>query len=187
MGIAEAKVAMQKQNPTVDIDKPAGARKRIPLSTPQRKLEVPAIPGYYLRWFRGTPARLAQAERAGFEYVSDDDIQLNNVTLGGDALKDGNTDLGSRVSVVEGSEVDGGGNAIRLYLMKQKLEYKQEDDALIEQRNDATADALTAQYRKGTVGGLAEGETAEDAAQRYVGSRARVPDMFRRRSKGRGR
>ena len=155
---------------------------RIPLSVPQRKLEVPDIPGYYLRWFRGTAQRLAQAERAGFDYVTPDEIQLNNVTLGGDARKDGNTDLGSRVSVVEGSEVDGGGQAVRLYLMKQKMEHFKEDQAIIQDRNDQIADALTANFKQGTIGGRDQGETAEDSKQRYVDPRrTRVPDLFKRK------
>lgn len=171
------------QNPTVDAAPDRGARQRIPLSVPVRKLEVPDIPGYFLRWFKGTPQRLAQAERAGFEFVKQEEVQLHNVSLGGDATWDGNTDMGSRVSVVEGGEVDGGGQAVRLYLMKQKMEYRLEDEALAQQRNDSIADALTAQYRAGRIGAGQEGESPEDQAARYVGNRTRVPELFRRKGK----
>lgn len=181
MSLEDAKANLQKSNPSVATGQaPAVARKRIPLSTPQRKLEVPEIPGFYLRWFRGTPARIAQAENAGFVFVTQDEVKLNSLSLGGDATKDGNTDMGSRVSVVEGSEVDGGGNAVRLYLMKQPIEFKKEDDAAVQQRNDETVATLTAQFKQGTVGGIDKGETPEDAALRYVGSRARVPELFRK-------
>lgn len=181
---AEAKNHLEKQNPSVAPGKTEAERRRIPLSVPQRKLEVPEIPGYYLRWFRGTPQRLAQADRAGFVHVQEHEIALNNLSLGGDATKAGNSDMGSNVSVIEGSEVDGSGQAVRMYLMKQKMEYKLEDDAIAQKRNDSVADALVG----GTVGGRAQGETAEDADNRYVDrKRTRIPDMFRRKSnKARG-
>jgi len=176
---AEARAKMQRSNPSVS---PSRERGRIPLSVPERKLEVPEIPGYYLRWFRGTPGRLAQAERAGFEHVHPDEIQLNNVSIGGDAKKDGNTDMGSRVSVIEGSEVDGGGQAVRMYLMKQKMEYYLEDREIINRRNDYVAEALTSAYRTGTVGGQVPGETAADLNSRYVDPRrTKIPDLFRKK------
>ena len=180
----EAKAKMDHQNPSATPGPTAQDRKRIPLSVPQRKLEVADIPGYHLRWIRGTAQRLAQAERAGYDYVSPEEVQLNDTLLGGDGTKTGSTDLGSRVSVVEGSEVDGGGNAIRLYLMKQKLEHYYEDNEIAQKRNDSVADALTARYAQGQVGGRADGETAADAAQRYVDPRrSRVPELFRRKGR----
>lgn len=180
---AEARAKMERQNPTASPDKTAAERKRIPLSVPQRKLEVPEIPGYHLRWIRGTTTRLAQAERAGYDYVSPEEVQLNDVLLGGDGSKTGSTDMGSRVSVVEGGETDGTGNAIRMYLMKQKQEHYNEDQEIAQKRNDSVADALTASYAQGRVGGRAEGETMEDLASRYVDpKRSRVPELFRKKS-----
>jgi len=182
--VTEAVGELQKQNPSVTPDVPAGARTRIPLSVPMRKLEVPDIPGYKLRWLRGTPQRLAQAERAGYEYVSEDEVQLNNASIGGDANKTGNTDLGSRVSVVSGSEVDAHGQAVRLYLMKQRREWYLEDLELTQRRNDSVADALASAYQSGQVGGQARGETADDVSKRYVDPRrTRIPDIFRRKSR----
>lgn len=183
---AQAKIAakMEKSNPSATPGKTQAERTRIPLSVPQRKLEVPEIPGYRLRWFRGTPQRLAQAERAGYEYVSPEEIQLNNVTLGGDAKKDGNANLGSRVSVIEGSEVDGGGQAVHLYLMKQKEELWKEDQAIVQGRNDSIAEALTTGFAQGGVGGRAPGESAEDASQRYVDrKRSKIPELFRKKQR----
>lgn len=175
-----AKKQMEKVNPTVAPGKDAAERRRIPLSVPQRKLEVPDIPGYHLRWLRGTAARLAQAERAGFEFVMEDEIQLNNLALGGDATKAGNSDMGTRVSVIEGAEVEGG-QALRMYLMKQKLEYKREDDALIQKRNDQVRDALVGQMRSGTVG-VERGESDDDRAARYVPRTTKIPELFKKKA-----
>lgn len=172
---------LEKSNPSNAPGRTAGEMKRVPLSLPVQKLQVPEIPGYHLHWFRGTGARLQQAERAGFEFVHPSEVQLSDLGLGGDASKAGNTDMGSRVSVVAG-DTDEGGQALRLYLMKQKMEYYLEDLALAQKRNDSVADALTAGYRQGTVGGTAPGEQQEDMRTRYVDpKRSRLPDLFRRK------
>lgn len=182
---AAAKDALQKQNPSAAPGKTQAERKRVPLSVPQRKLEVPEIPGYHCRWFRGTQTRLAQAQRAFYEFVTQDEIKewggLNDLRLGGDATRTGNSDLGSHVTVVDGEE---GGQAVHLVLMKQKMEYRNEDVAILQERNDSVVDALTAAYRRGDVGGRDAGETAEDAAQRYVDpARSRMPEIFRRKKR----
>lgn len=174
---------MQGSNPTAISGKKA-ERKRIPLTLPQAKLAVPEIPGYHLYWFRGVPQRLAQAQAAGYEWVSPEEVDVNNTLLGGDASKQGSTDMGSRVSIVEGGETDGSGNAIRLYLMKQPMEYYLEDQKLLQARNDSIADTLTEAYRTGQVGGPVDGERAEDRASRYVDpKRGKVPELFRRKVK----
>lgn len=182
-----AKAAMQGSNPANETGKRApGQRARIPLSVPQRKLEVPNIPGYWLRWIRGTSQRLGQAQRAGFEFVQPDEVELNDVSFGGDATKAGNSDMGSHVSVIEGSEVDGTGQAIRMFLMKQKMEYYIEDSNIIQDRNDSVADALTGQLREGQIGVRAPGSPAEDTADinaRYVDkARSKMPELFRRKT-----
>lgn len=181
---AKAREKMGSENPTVEPGKTVSERKRIPLSVPQRKLEVPAIPGFHLRWIRGTVSRLKQAEDAGFLYVDNKEINLNNTLVGGDAAKSGNTDLGSRVSVIEGSDVENG-QAVRLYLMKQPMEYYLEDKKITQDRNDSIADALNGQYANGAVGGRAPGETMVDAQNRYVDpARSKRPDLFRRKREG---
>ena len=181
---ADAAAHLAKQNPTTIPGKTAAERRRIPLTAPQRKLEVSegALPGYHLRWIRGTTARLAQAQNAGFEFVLPEEVQLNNTLIGGDAQRTGGTGLDSRVSVVEGSEIEGG-QAVRMYLMKQKMEWYLEDKKLVQDRNDGVADALSSAFQTGAVGGRAQGETAADAALRYVdASRTRRPDLFRRKT-----
>lgn len=170
-------------NPTVDPGKFPDGRDRIPLGIPQRRLETPGIPGYYLRWFKGTPARLAQAQAAGFEFVEHNDVETHDVSLGGDASRDGNTDLGSRVSVAEGSESDMSGNAVRMYLMKQKWEWRQYDVKAGNKQSETVVDALTSAFVKGQVGGRERSETAADVQQRYVGQNTRVPELFRRKTR----
>lgn len=178
---AAASAKMQGQNPSVSPEKPRGERKRVPMTLPVQKLEVPEIPGYHLHWMRGTAARIAQAQNAGYEFVHPDEVGVNNALLGGDASTSGNTDMGSRVSIAEGSDMESG-QPVRLYLMKQKMEDFLEDQSLLQQRNDSIADSLTAAYRTGQVGGRGEGETIADASQRYVDpKRTKLPEMFNRK------
>ncbi len=62
----------------------------------------------------------------------------------------------------------------RLVLMKIKLEYWEEDQAVLAARNQQVVDALTS----GLVG--AEKDVGGDARLRYVGnSRTSIPDMFK--------
>lgn len=113
-------------------------RKRIPMSLPERKLAIPEIPGYVLHWFRGTPGRIEQAQRAGYEFVTKDEVELVQAGVANDALSDGNTDLGSRVSIAA-AEGDENGRAMRLYLMKIRQEFFDEDTAAIEKNHEQIA------------------------------------------------
>lgn len=168
-----------KLNPANALGRPAEDRKRVPMTFPVLKLEVPEIPGYHLHWMEGTAQRLTQAEKAGYEFVDESEVQVNETRLGGDASKSGNTDLGTRVSTVAGKEVGGDGQPIRLYLMKQRQEWYEEDQKILEKRNTSIAETLTASFRRGVVGGPAAGETSEDVGQRYVNPvRTKIPDLF---------
>lgn len=152
--------------------KTAAERKRIPMSAPVQKLEVPEIPGYHLHWMRGTPDRLEQAQNAGYEFVDRKEVKVNSVGLGSPTAISGSTDLGSRVSVVAGGGDSEGGQATRMYLMKIKLELWNEDQASLQRRNDSVADALT-------YGVLGKAQTADaNENMRYVGSRTKLPDLF---------
>ncbi len=174
---AEMAGKMQASNPSVAPGKPVAERKRIPMTLPQQRLAVPEIPGYHLHWMRGTSERLAQAQQAGYEFVAPEEVQLSDLSIGGDASKGGNDDMGSRVSrVAGGGDVDGGGNAVRLYLMKQKMEYYLEDQKLLEDRNTSIADNLMQNFRTGQVGGAVQGG---DPSNRYVDpARTKMPAMF---------
>lgn len=148
-------------------------RKRIPMSVAVSKLDCPKIPGYHLHWFNGTPDRIARALDGGYEYVDQDEVRLNATGLGSDTVESGNTDLGSRVSIVAGTELGTDGQAIRLVLMKIKQEWYEEDQKLVEERNDLVAHSLT--------GGMAGAQNASDKGElnmRYVGSRTKLPELF---------
>ena len=165
-------MAIEKLNPATS--GPAAAeRKRIPMSVPVQKLEAPDMPGFHLHWFMGTPDRLQRALDGGYEFVDSREMRINNVSLGGNSTASGNTDMGSRVSIVSGSELDGAGQPVRLILMKIKQEWWEEDQKQVGQRNQQVADALT--------GGLlgAENDRAGDTQHRYVDkSRTSIPDLF---------
>lgn len=164
---------MEKINAANRPGKTEAERKRIPMSVPVQRLEAPEIPGYHLHWFNGTPERIQRALDGGYEFVDERDIKINNVSLGAESTKSGNTDMGSQVSVVSGSEVGRDGQPMRMILMKIKQEWYEEDQKLVEGRNAQVADALTG----GMLG--SEKDAPGDSRQRYVDkSRTALPDLF---------
>ncbi len=106
-------------------------RRRIPMSTPTRKMEVPPLPGYRLYWFR--EGNVPRAIDAGYEFVHKDDVKLLNIPIASHPGGDGNTDLGSQVSIIGG--VTEHGQPERAILMKIRLEWFQEDQMEIAKRN----------------------------------------------------
>lgn len=182
---AEMMAKMAGSNPSNEPGKSPAERRRVPMTEGTLKLQVPDLPGYHLQWLRGAD-RVRQAVAAGFEFINDEDVSLNDAALGGNGLKSGNTDLGTRVSIVDGSEKEPDGQPMRLILMKQRQEFYDEDQAIHQRRNDAVVDSLTTQFRQGTVGvGAAgnPGENSSDVGQRYVDpKRTQIPDLFRRKS-----
>lgn len=173
---------MAQANPANAPQATAAARRRVPMTQPQRRLETSELPGYHLQWIRGAPDRIQQARAAGFEFVQVGEVSTNAAVLGTEPLDGVSSDLGEIVSITDGSEVVAG-QALRLYLMKQPQEYYDEDAALRQADADAVVDALTA----GMTGvGQSSGETAEDASLRFVDrSRTKLPELFRRKtSKG---
>jgi len=144
------------------------------MSLPKAKLSAPERPGWHRHWFRGSPDRIAQAKRAYYQFVSPDDVGLNNTDLGGSASTTGNTDLGSLVSVVAGDDLDNSGQPSRLYLMECRQELFEESQRLLAERNEAIATAL-----RGGMLGAGSGETGErpeDVSQRYI--KGPIPDLF---------
>lgn len=117
-------------NPVPLVDQIAsGRRKRIPVSSGRRKLEVPEIPGFNLYWF--LERNIQAALEGGYEFVDSKETILNQHGPATGREASGNTDLGSRVSV--GTQGPDGGE--RLYLMKIKLEWFREDQLAIHNRN----------------------------------------------------
>lgn len=160
---------MANNNPANKPNLPKGFQ---PMSQGTQKLEVPSRDGYHRRWFRGDAGRIQKALRAGYTFVNPEDVELNNFDLGGDAKESGNTDMGSRVSVISGDGVDATGQPGRLYLMECPDEIYEYSRSLIDDRNDSIAEAL----RGGQIGAGNDGETSHDVNQRYV--KGKVPDLF---------
>ena len=154
-------------------------RQRIPFSTPQQRLAVPDIPGYKTYWFRGEPTRIERALQAGYEFVDRGEVKLNNRDLlGSSSVEDGNSDLGTRVSIVASGELDKAGQPARLILMKIKEEWwkKDQEDAI---GPGSRLDGV----RRSVLGGLMGQEgTSDDKAQVYVDKRkTKVPEFFKRK------
>lgn len=165
---------MEKINVASKQEKSSAERKRIPMSVPVQRLEVPEIPGYHLHWFLSTAERLQRAMDGGYEFVDEREMKINNVSLGGDSASSGNTDMGSRVSIVSGQEVGKDGQATRLVLMKLRQEWWEADQELVEARNTQVRDALMG----GMVG--AENDRPGDSQHRYVDkAKSSIPDFFK--------
>jgi len=162
-----------EHNPANSRGQEVTERTRIPMDTPTLKLQVPEIPGYRLYWFRGEPARISRAERAGYEFVRRDEIEVNSVGIADDRAADGNTDMGSLVSVSAGDLLGEDKQPLKMILMKIREEWAQADDAVKAERNDAIAAAL----RGGLIG--SEKDSTADRGARYLDpSRTKIPDMF---------
>ena len=130
---AEAAVAGPKV-PSHIQDILAGRRRRIPMSTAQRKMEVGAIDGFYLYW--ALESNLEVMMQAGYEFVDRGEANMINVGMASDHSLSGNTDLGTRVSMV-GSLAGTHGGPERAYLMKLRQEWRDEDRKVIDDRNAA--------------------------------------------------
>ena len=163
----------------------APERKRRSFVSGGRKFEIPGMVGDFLQikgvWyrihvFRGTPDRLAYALEGGYEFCSADELHINGVGIGDDALKSGNTDMGSRVSVVAGGELTSDNQALRLYVMKKRRDWYEEDLA-----EDHTAENTIRALSAGMAGGPAP--AGADPSLRYTGSAVKgpvkLPEMFK--------
>jgi len=164
-----------KLNPANEVETSMTTRTRVPMSLPMLKLEVPEIPRYHLHWMRGDAQRIAQAQRAGYEFVDNDEIDVNNSGLADDASASGNQDMGTRVSLVSGGASTHDGQPGRLYLMKIKEEFWQEDQKVIEDRNEELAQVM----RGGDVPGV-QGDGLSYVPKAHKQS---VATMFTRKNK----
>jgi hypothetical protein len=160
------------QNPANALEKTKSDRTRVPMSTAQLKLEVPEIPGFHLHWMMGNPSRIAQAMKAGYTFVDHDEVDVVNTGLADDASKNGNTDMGSRVSVVAGNDTGEDGKEQRLYLMKIPLEFWNEDQGALEAKNEQIAATIR--------GGGDAGGNPNGTEGRYVpeGNRKGMANLF---------
>lgn len=98
----------------------SGRSKRVPLGVARSKLSVPARQGYVRRWVNDTEGRLLNASNGGYEYATDQSLQIGTQDIDNE-----NRDLGARISrVVDKS------TGQKAYLMEIKEEFYQEDQAL---------------------------------------------------------
>ncbi len=100
------------------------------------------IPGFHLHVFTDMGARIQDALDSGYEFVNPDEI-------GGvsDNVVSRNGDLGARVRFLVNPTADGGEQYG--YLMKQRQEWYEEDQAALQQKNNAIDAAL----KKGKITG----------------------------------
>ena len=173
----EAKVVevADKMSPANERQRGTEARTRIPMSVPQQRLVVPEISGFHLHWMRGTAERIQQALNAGYEFVNDDEVDTVGLGVANDAGQSGNSDLGTRVSLLAGGESGPDGQPIRLYLMKIKNEWWAEDQSRMEDRNEQVARTLR--------GGDAGEANPHGKDHRYVPDvhRKSMADLFTRK------
>jgi hypothetical protein len=132
--------------------------KRIPMSIPVARLSVPDIPGYHLHWFSGE-SRVQRALQAGYEFVEEDETTVNDRSAAGGE----NQDMGSRVSVFSGDEVDARNQPVRLYLMKLREELWQEDQANYADRSKGMLEALNVGRHD-----MSNAPTGSDDSHRYA-------------------
>lgn len=121
-------------------------RKRVPFSANRKRLQIDEkFEGFATRWFNDQDDRLARAEAAGYRYVDRKEVR----GVGEADITNGNTDLNSKVSRVVGRTQQN--TPIRAFLMKIRLEFKQEDDRAKEAKNALVDEAI----RGGKPGGIA--------------------------------
>ena len=114
---------------------------RRPFSGPQLKLQMSAEDrqafkdrGMVPRWFNDQESRIARAEGAGYQFVTPKQVP----SLGSGVIHGGNTDIGSKVSLV----VSKGEPVIRAYLLEISQEFFDEDQAAKESVNALVDEAL---------------------------------------------
>jgi hypothetical protein len=164
-------MTMDKTNPTISLVKDTAAKKRISMSTPTRRLEVPEIAGWHLHWFLEN--RVPRALQAGYIFVEFDELPVNQRGIANDTTVSGNMDLGSRVRQIGGR--DESGEPEHLVLMKLKEEWWLEDRAAIDEKN---ARMMSSIFRDEQILG-AEKDILDDQGTRYV-DRSRTKALFNR-------
>lgn len=141
----------------------APARRRIPMSTPRRKLEVPEIPGYHLYWF--VDRNVQAAIQAGYDFVNINEVPVNSFNVANPVTANGSTDLGDRVRILGGTAE--GGGAENLWLMKIREEWYLEDRKELEKVNARIVQAI---FTDEDILGEDGQQTETDKNLRYVKS-----------------
>lgn len=160
---------MTTQNPQTSNQNPSqragnvvrGDFKRVPMSVPRQRLSVPSLPGYYLYWM--LESNVPRAQAAGYEFVLQDDLPVNQRGVGTDSQISGNADLGSHVRVVAG--LGPAGEPEYHVLMKLREEWYLEDQNALQKAN---SQRLSAIFGEGAVAGDSQLPSGSDASNRYV-------------------
>lgn len=142
-GISKSKHAGDDMNPAVShmerINSFASAR--IPMSAPQASLATPEIPGYHCHWINDNPGRILKAQKAGYEFVVEEESHVHNKHSYADSsAASGSSDMGTRISAVVGA--DKWGQVLRAYLMKIRNEWYEQDQAAVQERSDRIQQAM---------------------------------------------
>jgi hypothetical protein len=146
-----------------------------PMNSTSLRLEVPERDGYHRHWFRGNAERIARAQQAGYRFVDPEDVgnSIYNIDLAGDSKSGGSTDLGTRVSVISGDDVDRDGQPGRLYLMEVPNDLYEVSKRMLEERNDSVAEAL-----RGGMVGSEHDANRKDTHSRYLTNSTNTSDLF---------
>lgn len=123
----------------------SGRNARVPLGVSRTKLAVPTRPGYVRRWINDAEGRLQVAEQGGYQYATDQSLQI-----GVQDIDNVNRDLGARVSRVVDKTT-----GQKAYLMEIKEEFYKED----QEAKAAKLDETDRRIRKGKL---------EDGEGRYI-------------------
>ncbi len=163
---------IQPNNPANSTVEPKAQRKRIPMSTPVLRLEVPEIPGYHCHWIRDWA--VPRALQASYQFVNFDEVPVNQRNPGTDASITGASNLSSQIRVAAGIGPDG--NPEHLVLMKLPLELWIEDRKIIDDRNASVMNAI---FRGEKIIGTEKDSNQDDTKLRYV-DKERTKALFNR-------
>ena len=151
----------EPQEAPLRTEREAAARKRVPFSGHYAKLEVnDKDPNYHYYWHKDSGDTLRRALAAGYEFV---DMRGQN-RLAPENLNNRDLNVANH-SIVGRYEINGGkdewGREFSLVLMRQPMEFHQEDQKL----RDAKSDEVDAAIRRQTHTGKAVVENAYGSAQ----------------------
>lgn len=147
-----AKAAPAEPVPSTEkvYDPAEAVKNRKPFGGFTKKLEVAnEIPGHTLYWINDEGSRVPECLRAGFQFVTSDEVSMAN-----DGVIPLNTDLGDRISRPVGTK---GNDAMYAYLMKLPNEFVEQDQQAKDARNEAIAMAI-----RGGGGRVAGVEVSQD-------------------------
>lgn len=172
---ADQNAAPQNPGSAAQPRKKRDKKNRIPMSIPQRKLEVPTIPGWHCYW--ALEDNLPRFFDGGYELVDASEVDLNQTGIGSNHTMAGGNDLGSRVAVVAGKKETG--DTDWFVLVKIEDEYYLEDQKKIEDYNRRILKAIFREKKVFDDG--SQGTNPGDTGQRYVKQADLAGTLFQRR------